>query len=39
MLIKSFDELLAKLRQHFTKEITNISNHLRPEVRLTMTIM
>lgn len=38
MSIKSFDELLAKLRSHLTKEITNMRNPLNPEVRLTVTI-
>lgn len=38
MSVKSFDELLAKLRQHLTKETTNMRNPISPEVRLTVTI-
>jgi len=38
MSVKSFDELLAKLRQHLTKEITNMRNPLSPQVTLKVTI-
>jgi len=38
MSVRSFDELLAKIRQHLTKEVTNMRNPLSPEVRLTVTI-
>ncbi|KAF0745919.1 protein ALP1-like, partial [Aphis craccivora] len=38
MSIQSFEELLEKVRQNLTKEITHLRNPINPEERLTVTL-